>query len=99
MEAFKILFGDGNEITPEALKKVMMTRGNTFTEQEAHAMLRAATDRDTGVVYVEEYATLLANDGMPPPPDPYEACDLSDVAKSWYNPPTDFQIPVSCMSA
>ena len=53
----------------------MRTRGNVFTEDEAVKMLRVARDMDTGKVYLEEYATILAEDGLPKPPDPLEPCD------------------------
>jgi hypothetical protein len=53
----------------------MRTRGIPFTEEEAVKMLRVARDRDTGKVYVEEYAKLLTKDGQPPPPDPLEPLD------------------------
>lgn len=49
----------------------MMTKGDAMTEQEAALMVRNAGDRDTGKVYVEEYADVLFKDGIPqPPPDP-----------------------------
>lgn len=55
---------------------MMRTQGIApFTEDEASKMLRIARDKDTGVVYVDEYVHVLAIDGLPPPPDPLEPCD------------------------
>ena len=52
-----------------------MSKGHPFSEEESTPLLRVARDKDTGLVYVDEYATLLAHDGIPPPPDPLEPCD------------------------
>lgn len=57
------------------VQKIMRTRGNAFTEDEAVRMLRVARDKDTAKVYCEEYAKVLAEDGLPPPKDPLEPID------------------------
>jgi hypothetical protein len=46
----------------QALKGLMMARGEGFTSDEASAMLAAAMD-DSGRVYYEDFAATLANDG------------------------------------
>jgi len=75
LEALLKLAKGQKEMDAEELKKIMRTRGIPFTEEEAVKMLRVARDRDTGKVYVEEYAKLLTQDGQPPPPDPLEPLD------------------------
>jgi len=55
---------------------MMMTKGNApFTEAESTKMMQVARDFDTGMVYCQEYAALLAQDGIPLPPDPLEPSD------------------------
>ncbi|CAM6090046.1 unnamed protein product [Calypogeia fissa] len=71
LAALHTISGGVNEMSAADLKKIMMTKGEVMTEQEAALMVRNAGDRDTGKVYVEEYADVLSKDGIPqPPPDP-----------------------------
>ncbi|KAJ7551340.1 hypothetical protein O6H91_06G011400 [Diphasiastrum complanatum] len=51
-------------INPEDFKKIMMDKGICFNEEEAEKMLRVAKDKDTGKVWHEDYADILAYDGI-----------------------------------
>lgn len=44
-------------------KNLLMTRGDAFRSEEADAMLAAAMDDESGRIYYEDFAELLANDG------------------------------------
>jgi hypothetical protein len=59
------------------MQDVFLQRGDKFTLDEGSKMLKAAADFDTKLVYFDEYADLLANDGLPPPPDPLEPINES----------------------
>ncbi|KAL3680558.1 hypothetical protein R1sor_023514 [Riccia sorocarpa] len=60
-----------DDIDGEKFKKLLMTKGDVMTDPEGSAMLRVARDRDTGMVYLDEYADILSKDAIPqPPPDP-----------------------------
>lgn len=41
----------------------MLEKGHPFTEPEANKMIWAAKDKDTGKIYLEEFAEVLAWDG------------------------------------
>mmetsp|Transcript_30648 Transcript_30648/g.97869 ORF Transcript_30648/g.97869 Transcript_30648/m.97869 type:complete len:123 (+) Transcript_30648:477-845(+) len=50
-------------IDGENLKNLLMTQGDAFRPEEATEMLSAAVDENTGYIYYEDFAGLLANDG------------------------------------
>eukprot|EP00951_Prasinocladus_malaysianus_P030290 scaffold284460_cov50-Prasinocladus_malaysianus.AAC.1 len=50
-------------INADYLKNLMLTRGEQFTPDEVNHMLSVAVDEDTGRIYYEDYAMLLATDG------------------------------------
>ncbi|GBG61804.1 hypothetical protein CBR_g23763 [Chara braunii] len=54
---------DNGYIEPEAFKEIMTTKGEIFSPEEMEAALSVAADKDTGVIYYEDYAALLAQDG------------------------------------
>ena len=45
------------------LKNLLQTRGDAFRDDEADAMVAAAMDAESGRIYYEDFAELLANDG------------------------------------
>eukprot|EP00873_Tetraselmis_striata_P006582 jgi/Tetstr1/426846/TSEL_017060.t1 len=50
-------------IPADYLKNLMLTKGEVFSSDEVNHMLSAAVDEDTGRIYYEDYAMLLATDG------------------------------------
>ncbi|GBG61803.1 hypothetical protein CBR_g23763 [Chara braunii] len=64
LRAFRALDKEDNGyIEPEAFKEIMTTKGEIFSPEEMEAALSVAADKDTGVIYYEDYAALLAQDG------------------------------------
>eukprot|EP01112_Ceratiomyxa_fruticulosa_P018768 TRINITY_DN6054_c0_g1_i1.p1 TRINITY_DN6054_c0_g1~~TRINITY_DN6054_c0_g1_i1.p1 ORF type:complete len:187 (-),score=45.32 TRINITY_DN6054_c0_g1_i1:69-629(-) len=49
-------------IEPEKLSSLLSTMGEPFTPEEIEDMFSLAVDPDKGVIYYENYSTLLAND-------------------------------------
>mmetsp|Transcript_10639 Transcript_10639/g.12415 ORF Transcript_10639/g.12415 Transcript_10639/m.12415 type:complete len:168 (+) Transcript_10639:295-798(+) len=47
----------------EYLKNLLMTRGDAFRPEEVTELLGVALDEQSGNIYYEDYAELLANDG------------------------------------
>ncbi|OAE23845.1 hypothetical protein AXG93_369s1390 [Marchantia polymorpha subsp. ruderalis] len=69
--AMNTLCDNKSQIEADKLKKILMAKGDVMTDPEGSAMLRTARDRDTGMVYIDEYADILSKDAIPqPPPDP-----------------------------
>lgn len=50
-------------INADVLKNLMLTRGEPYSSEEVNHMLSVAVDEDTGKIYYEDYAMLLATDG------------------------------------
>ena len=59
------------------MQDVFLTKCDKFTLDECSKLAKAAADFDTKLVYFDEYADLLAKDGIPPPPDPLEPINES----------------------
>uniref|UniRef100_A0A061RCU6 Ef-hand calcium-binding domain-containing protein 2 n=1 Tax=Tetraselmis sp. GSL018 TaxID=582737 RepID=A0A061RCU6_9CHLO len=50
-------------INADFLKNLMLTRAEQFTADEVNHMLSVSVDEDTGKIFYEDYAMLLATDG------------------------------------
>ena len=50
-------------INADLMKNLMLSRGDQFTADEVNHLLSVAVDEDTGKIYYEDYAMLLATDG------------------------------------
>ncbi|PRP81235.1 hypothetical protein PROFUN_02069 [Planoprotostelium fungivorum] len=49
-------------IDTEKLSSLLSSHGESFTQEEIEEMFSLAVDPDKGVIFYDEYATLLAND-------------------------------------
>eukprot|EP00793_Prasinoderma_coloniale_P002737 PRCOL_00002219-RA len=64
LRAFKAFDPEGKGyIEGSFLKNLLQTRGDAFRDDEADAMVAAAMDAESGRIYYEDFAELLANDG------------------------------------
>ncbi|KAK9808641.1 hypothetical protein WJX72_001102 [[Myrmecia] bisecta] len=64
MRAFRAFDPDKTGwIDAEVLKNLLLSKGEVFNGQEAGNMLGCAVDGDSGRIYYEDYAYVLATDG------------------------------------
>ncbi len=49
-------------IEPEKLTQLLSTMGEPFSQEELEELYSVALDADKGVIFYEEFATLLAHD-------------------------------------
>ena len=64
LRAFRAFDPEGKGyIDGEYLKNLLLTRGDAFRPKEAQEMLAAAVEEQSGRVYYEVFAKLLAEDG------------------------------------
>ncbi|KAG0567106.1 hypothetical protein M758_7G104000 [Ceratodon purpureus] len=77
MEALDTIFKGKKTAEVNEIRDVFLTRCDKFTLDECSKLAKAAADFDTKLVYFDEYADLLAKDGIPPPPDPLEPINES----------------------
>ena len=63
IKAFQAIDRDGKGYVEAAyLKQVMTEMGEAFSEDEMSEMIEAAQDADTGLIYYEDFAALLATE-------------------------------------
>lgn len=60
LKAFQVLDRENaGFLSKEFLSKIMMERGECFSQEELDEMMTAATDRDTGLIMYEFYINLI----------------------------------------
>eukprot|EP00331_Platyophrya_macrostoma_P026505 CAMPEP_0176438316 /NCGR_PEP_ID=MMETSP0127-20121128/19204_1 /TAXON_ID=938130 /ORGANISM="Platyophrya macrostoma, Strain WH" /LENGTH=145 /DNA_ID=CAMNT_0017822229 /DNA_START=152 /DNA_END=589 /DNA_ORIENTATION=+ len=63
LKAFEVLDREGKGYLPaEYLKELLTTMGERFSGEEITEMVNAAADPETGNVYYEEFASILATE-------------------------------------
>ncbi|KAI5066141.1 hypothetical protein GOP47_0018765 [Adiantum capillus-veneris] len=66
LSAFRAITPSNQEsLEPQYLRKQLMETENGFSHEEVDNMIRTFKDKDTGLLWHDDIAEVLANDGLP----------------------------------